>query len=241
LNSTAAAAAYNSSGVYTVHVASARYFTSYQSYIYPAVLEVLDIAQQLASNHTVSAAIETQSLTGAQIGIIAQPAFYSLIDIAPLSFQARVFVSVKDSNEGQLTSSQLNTFGIVVSHLTQFFFNMILNGIFLGVGIYRNTTFRRLIKRKYPVKVLWTLATSLTITSFAIIYDEGWSLPASNFFALWATEWCVPLFEAPRGNVVDLRLQGVRLDQLQHCWRCSRLPPNSLRSDVHLPLGRDLQ
>ncbi|GFZ50306.1 hypothetical protein JCM24511_08062 [Saitozyma sp. JCM 24511] len=174
LNSTSAAAAYNSSAVYSVHVASARYFTSYQSYIYPAVLQVMGSAQQLASNQTVSAAIGMPSLSDARTGIIAHPVNYSLVDIAPLSFQARVF---------------LNTFGIVVSHLSQFFFNMILNGIFLGVGIYRNTTFRSLIKRKYPVKVLWTLATSLTITSFPIIFDEGWSLPANSFFALWATEW----------------------------------------------------
>lgn len=195
MNSTSAAAAYNSSAVYSVQVASARYFTSYQSYIYPAVLQVMGSAQQLASNQTVSAAIGMPSLSDAQTGIIAHPVNYSLVDIAPLSFQARVFVSVRGDDEDRLTASQLNTFGIVVSHLSQFFFNMILNGIFLGVGIYRNTTFRSLIKRKYPVKVLWTLATSLTITSFPIIFDEGWSLPANSFFALWATEWYVQLSE----------------------------------------------
>jgi hypothetical protein len=95
LNSTSAAAAYNSSAVYTVHVASARYFTSYQSYIYPAVLQVMGSAQQMASNQTVSTAIGMPFLSDAQVGIIAHQVNYSLVDIAPLTFQARVFVSVE--------------------------------------------------------------------------------------------------------------------------------------------------
>jgi hypothetical protein len=150
-------------------------------------------------------------------------------------------VIVEGDDEDRLTASQLNTFGIVVSHLSQFFFNMILNGIFLGVGIYRNTNFRSLLKRKYPVKVLWTLATSLTITSFAIIYDEDWSFPAKDFFALWATEWYVQLSAPTRGDKADAREQGIRLDQLQHCWRRSCLPPAPICAHVHFSMDRDFQ
>jgi hypothetical protein len=86
---------------------------------------------------------------------------------------------------------------------------MMLSGIFTGVGIYRNTTFQRIIKRKYPIKLVWTLLTSLSITSFAIIYAQGYHIEAKNFFALWAAEWFVSQTWASTGLLTSVFLRRV--------------------------------
>jgi hypothetical protein len=119
-----------------------------------------------------------------------------------------------------MVTIQLNTVGVVIVILFQFFvstpsafftlspialiiqahqsmtlltqFQMGLNGIFTGFGLYRQTSTLRLIKQRYPVKFVWTLVSSLSVAGMSLMFDEGFKLPVKNFFALWAVLWYVP-------------------------------------------------
>lgn len=61
-----------------------------------------------------------------------------------------------------------------------------LNNIFALFGIYRNASVSRLMALRIPIALVWTLITSLSVVGWSLMYDESYSLPAKNFFALWA-------------------------------------------------------
>jgi hypothetical protein len=65
------------------------------------------------------------------------------------------------------------------------------NGIFTGMGLYRNTSTRTLLTLKYPIKIVWTLLTSLSVAGLCQVFDEGFRLGGKNSIALWAVVWWV--------------------------------------------------
>ncbi|KAL7422063.1 hypothetical protein Q5752_003838 [Cryptotrichosporon argae] len=164
---------YNASAAYTFYGATVRYYTAFSGFVQPGVVEALAAASELVDAYAAET-VAGSTLAASQASTLADTSGYTFFDVAPLPFQDRVF---------------LNTFGIVISHLSQFFFNMMMSGIFNGVGIYRNTTIARLLKRSYPIKFGWTLLTSLSLCSFPLIYASGYALEAKTFFALWSAEW----------------------------------------------------
>jgi hypothetical protein len=79
--------------------------------------------------------------------------------------------------------------------LTFYHFQFLMgqNGIFTGMGLYRNTSTKTLLTLKYPIKIVWTLLTSLSVAGLYQVSDEGYRLGGKNFIALWAVVWWVEL------------------------------------------------
>ncbi|KAL8281469.1 hypothetical protein RQP46_006153 [Phenoliferia psychrophenolica] len=86
----------------------------------------------------------------------------------------------------------LNTTGFVYPVLCQFFFLLGMNAIFAMGGVYRKATFSDHVRYRLPIVSIWTLFTALSTTSWAVFYDETYSIKAKNFFALWAVAWYDP-------------------------------------------------
>lgn len=79
----------------------------------------------------------------------------------------------------------------VLRPLTSYFSQFLMgqNGIFTGMGLYRNTSTKTLLTLKYPIKIVWTLLTSLSVAGLCQVFDEGFELGGKNIIALWAVVW----------------------------------------------------
>ena len=66
---------------------------------------------------------------------------------------------------------------------------MAMNGLFLGLGVYRGMSLARHLKFRLAICVLWTLPTSLCSVAWATMFDESYDIEAKNFFALWTVVW----------------------------------------------------
>lgn len=79
----------------------------------------------------------------------------------------------------------------MIATLIQFAFNLPLSAAFTATGAYRTTKLPSLVKRKYAIKLLWTLLTALSFTSFYTIYNNTQRPHARAFFAACSLEWWV--------------------------------------------------
>lgn len=181
---TGAGAGYHASAAIKNYLTGARYFTTYSSYIRPAITEALAVTSAKMSGYAAQQAL-TRTASEAQGGqapapagdtealarLIAQAVGYTEDDMAPIPFQSRVFI---------------NTFGVVVPNLATFFFNMIIMGVFTEAGVYSHpTTMFKLTRAKFVLKVVWCVLASLIMTSVNFSFREDYTYPAKNFFALW--------------------------------------------------------
>lgn len=171
------AGGYDPKSAITNYLTGARYFTTYSSYIRPAITQALAEVSAKMSGYAANVALGQN--TGANSAeqnealarLIAQAVGFTETDMAPLPFQSRVFI---------------NTFGVVVPNLATFFFNMIIMGVFTEAGVYSHpTTMFKLTRAKFVLKVVWCVLASLIMTSVNFSFREDYTYPAKNFFALW--------------------------------------------------------
>lgn len=66
-----------------------------------------------------------------------------------------------------------------------------MNGLFLGLGVYRGMSLGRHLKFRLVISLLWTILTSLCSVAWGLMFDEDYSIEAKNFFASWTVHWCV--------------------------------------------------
>jgi hypothetical protein len=94
LSSTSAAETYNPSNAYIYTGIQVRYFTAFQSYIYPVFLEAIGIASAIVSTDAAALDIDRQSLSTAQLKVLGYPASSTFNNPAPFPFTVRVLVGI---------------------------------------------------------------------------------------------------------------------------------------------------
>ncbi|KAG7529435.1 hypothetical protein FFLO_05663 [Filobasidium floriforme] len=169
---------YDPSAAYTYTGLQTRYFTVWSSYVLPVLLEATGTAGGIVNTALQSVYRDRSGFDGARRSVLANPTGATFENVSPMPFTVRVL---------------LNTVGVVIIILFQFFFLMGQNGIFTGMGLYRNTSTKTLLTLKYPIKIVWTLLTSLSVAGLCQVFDEGYRLGGKNFIALWAVVWVFAL------------------------------------------------
>ncbi|GAA5822502.1 hypothetical protein JCM3770_002439 [Rhodotorula araucariae] len=171
LSSTSAAQSYNASQALQYSGLEVRYTTAWAAVVLAAINTVLQSTNAIFRQETVAPLLTAGTVYSADAAqVLAIPLGATFANLAPFRFGSRIV---------------FNTIGFVLPFLFQFFFIMSLNGIFLGLGVYRGMSLARHVKYRLVICVLWTLATSLCSVGWACMFDESYSLEAKNFFALW--------------------------------------------------------
>ncbi|BGP03654.1 nitrosoguanidine resistance protein [Rhodotorula toruloides] len=170
-----AAAAYNASQGLEYSGLEVRYPSAWSGVVLSALLRVLQTTAHIFNAQTVAPLLASgTALTPPAAQVVVNPLGSTYINLTPFSFGSRIV---------------LNTIGFVYPFLFQFFFLLALNGIFTTSGAYRNLSLKRHLTLRLCISIPWTLATSLCVASWAVMFDESYDIKAKNFFALWAVLW----------------------------------------------------
>ncbi|CDR46497.1 hypothetical protein NBRC10512_001631 [Rhodotorula toruloides] len=170
-----AAAGYNASQAFEYSGLEVRYPTAWSAVVLSALNRVLQTNAHIFNAQTVAPLLASSTaLSPSAAQVAVNPLGSTYINLTPFSFGSRIV---------------LNTIGFVYPFLFQFFFLLALNGIFTATGAYRNLSLARHLTLRLCISIPWTLATSLCVASWAVMFDESYDMKAKNFFALWAVLW----------------------------------------------------
>lgn len=128
--------------------------------------------------------------TMAQLGAILYPVGYTYHDVSFGSFQ---FGSRIPFNSLMIVVSVLGQFFVSIPHsscthailnqIAQFL--MSLNGLSLAFGRFKNVSTRDFFKWRIPISIGWSTFMGLCLTSWEMLYKEGYPVTAGMFFGLW--------------------------------------------------------
>ena len=175
--SAAAASTYDATQALEYSGLEVRYTTAWSGAVLPALNKVMQSAFARFDLDTVAPLLSSgTAYSTASAQVLARPVAATFINQTPFVYGTRIV---------------LNTIAFVLPFLFQFFFLLSWNGLFLGIGVYRNMSFARHLKYRLAISLAWTLLTSLMSTTWGVMFDEGYDLAAKQFFALWTVHWCV--------------------------------------------------
>ncbi|KAM0749984.1 hypothetical protein T439DRAFT_326860, partial [Meredithblackwellia eburnea MCA 4105] len=172
----AIAAKYDPTKAWSYAGLEVRYITVWQGYLLTSFQKIVVAGTQAFVKQSVIPHLTTLNSTlGVNSArVLADPVASTYVNLAPLQFSVRTV---------------LNTIAFVYPALFCFFFILGMNGIFMAEGLYQKFTFRDHVKVRVPAGLIWTLIAGLSIISWPLVYDEGYSIKAKNFFALWTVGW----------------------------------------------------
>ncbi|GAA6005745.1 uncharacterized protein JCM10292_004619 [Rhodotorula paludigena] len=177
LASDAAAQSYNASQALLYAGLEVRYATAWSGFVLPSLQQVIQTTNGIFRQQVVAPLLASETAySGAVIDVMLSPVSSTYANLTPFP---------------QGTKAVLNTVGMVFPFLYQFFFILMLNGLFLALGVYKGMSLRRHVKYRLAIGTIWTILTSLTIVAWALMFSEDYrsTLPAKNFFALWTVVW----------------------------------------------------
>jgi len=181
--SAAAASTYDATQALEYSGLEVRYTTAWSGAVLPALNKVMQSAFARFDLDTVAPLLSSgTAYSTASAQVLARPVAATFINQTPFTYGTRIV---------------LNTIAFVLPFLFQFFFLLSWNGLFLGLGVYRNMSFARHIKFRVAISLVWTLVTSLCSVGWGAMFDEGYGLDAKQFFALWTVHWCVATTSPP--------------------------------------------
>ncbi|TNY22026.1 hypothetical protein DMC30DRAFT_445625 [Rhodotorula diobovata] len=170
-----AATSYDASQALQYSGLEVRYATAWSGVVLPALNKVMQSAELIFEREIVAPLLTSgTAYSSPSAQVLADPIGATFINQAPFTQGTRIV---------------LNTIGFVLPFLFQFFFLMAMNGLFLGLGVYRGMSLGRHLKFRLVISLLWTLLTSLCSVAWGLMFDEDYSIEAKNFFASWTVHW----------------------------------------------------
>lgn len=91
----ATAETYNPANAYIYTGIQSRYFTVFQSYLYPVFLETTGIASGIVTTAAAGLTLDRQNLSPAQLKVLGYPASSTFYNPAPFTFTVRVLVCLR--------------------------------------------------------------------------------------------------------------------------------------------------
>ena len=90
------------------------------------------------------------------------------------------------------STTTLNTIGMVLPQLLQFYFLQSYNSISQEHKLF-GASFRSLFGHRFVASTVWTMVTSLSVAGWTYAYHESYHMAAKNFVALWFSDWIFAL------------------------------------------------
>lgn len=182
---------YDSSSVYTYYILDARYYTLYASNILSPTVTTASAASGVFSAQFITPLIARGEFanTTAALSAIAGPA-----RAVEMPAAARLFADMDDK-------VFINTIGVVLPILMQFFFIMAWNGVCNGMHLYAAYEMRTHILARLFWSTVWPVFTSLCTAGWTFALRGSYPLDAKMFFAFWALTW---VFSMINFDVLDI-------------------------------------
>ncbi|KAK4700062.1 hypothetical protein P7C70_g6191, partial [Phenoliferia sp. Uapishka_3] len=170
---------YDPENVWSYITLTARYFAFYEGNFYATDLAVLGQAAAIFSSTVAGPALASSSLLS---NSTVQSAFTSPAESTEVFAAGRDFLM---SNK-----ALINTVGIVMPILMQFFFTMGFNGISNGMHLYAAFDTNHHIIFRVLAATVWPLISSLCVAGWTFAYKgDDYPLPAHAFVAFWIVTW----------------------------------------------------
>ncbi|OJJ48051.1 hypothetical protein ASPZODRAFT_15496 [Penicilliopsis zonata CBS 506.65] len=166
---------YDVDAVYMLFGNSARYTAFYPSVVLDNLEAIANAAaayfrQTLAGVYWED--VLTRNISQAQLGTFLRPLGYTYVDTSYGSFTF-----------GDRTT--FNTLMIVVVVLAQFFFLLALNNLSKACGRFAAVSTWDYFKWRLPLSLGWACFMGICLTSWQMIFREGYPINARLFWALW--------------------------------------------------------
>jgi hypothetical protein len=182
---------YNASQVYTCYLMSARYYTLFASGILSTTITTASTAAAVFSSQFIAPRIASGQFVNTTAAATA------------LAVPARAIEATAASQDfGDLDDKVfLNTIGVVLPILMQFFFIMAWNGICNGMHLYAAYNLKAHILARLFWSTLWPMFTSLCSAGWTFAFRGSYHMDAKMFFACWAVTW---VFSMINFDMVDI-------------------------------------
>ncbi|KAF1928919.1 uncharacterized protein M421DRAFT_420149 [Didymella exigua CBS 183.55] len=170
---------YDPSSVYTYYLLDARYYTLYASSILSTTLITASTASGIFSAQFIAPIIASggHANTTAALSALAGPA--RAIEMPAAS---QLFGNFDDK-------AFVNTIGVVLPIVMQFFFIMAWNGVCNGMHLYAAYDLRTHMVARLFWSTVWPLFSSLCVVGWTFTFRGSYHIDAKMFFAFWAVTW----------------------------------------------------
>lgn len=170
---------YDPSSVYASYILDARYYTLYASNILSTTVTTASTASSIFSAQFIAPIIArgAHANTTAALSGLASPA-----RAVELPAASQLFGNLDDK-------AFVNTIGVVLPILMQFFFIMAWNGVCNGMHLYAAYDMRTHMIARLFWSTVWPIFTSLCTAGWTFALRGSYQIDAKMFFAFWALTW----------------------------------------------------